>query len=392
MSREFSVGTSKLVRQIQFIDGVEWIARLRMPPMPDQDNKEISADSKAGRERRRALLDMQSELATMDFVRQNTTIPIPNVYGYDLDENPVGCPFIFMEYIHDNTAEEVSRTYPGEHEGIPAQFEDKFWRQCAKIMVQLASIRLPKIRSIMRDSAGSESFVVGPLVDTLSGPYNSTAEFYADYPLALSKSLEEGELPISGQEELVHAFRSLAASFLPPTTQTPQSLAEGFGLLNYDLGPNNIIVDRDFNVLAVIDWDSVVMVPDAALYRFPYFMGVDCASPGVVDTRPAVIKRLERGQRFAEVAEAVGQEQAGDDHEEAKKLGTFLPQKANFFCNESIACRSLAFVKMKQDWVNHSWIQGLRWLKEHDEAEVVQFCYQAALVPPGQEGDIDEIP
>lgn len=69
MSREFSVGTSKLVRQIQFIDGVEWIARLRMPPMPDQDNKEISADSKAGRERRRALLDMQSELATMDFVR-----------------------------------------------------------------------------------------------------------------------------------------------------------------------------------------------------------------------------------------------------------------------------------------------------------------------------------
>ncbi|KAL8640806.1 MAG: hypothetical protein Q9228_002320 [Teloschistes exilis] len=221
---------------------------------------------------------------------QNTTIPIPEVYGHDLNENAIGCPFIFMKYIHGNTAEEVSRTYPGEHEGIPSQFEDKFWRQYAKIMIQLASIRLLKIGSIVQNSDGLGSFVVGPLVDTGSGPYDSAAKFYADYPLTRGKSLQEGELRVSGQEELVYSFRSLAASFLPPTTQTRQSLAEGFGLSNYDLGPNNIIVDRDFNALAVIDWDSVIAVPDAALYRFPYFMGVDCAIAGVVGMHPAVTK------------------------------------------------------------------------------------------------------
>jgi len=51
------------------------------------------------------------------------------------DQNPVGCPFSIIEYIHGNTAEDVSRTYPGQHEGIPAPFEEKFWRQLAKIMV-----------------------------------------------------------------------------------------------------------------------------------------------------------------------------------------------------------------------------------------------------------------
>lgn len=50
-------------------------------------------------------------------------------------------------------------------------------------MVQLASIRVSKIGSIIRNEADPESFVVGPLVETGSGPYDSAAEFYAGYPL-----------------------------------------------------------------------------------------------------------------------------------------------------------------------------------------------------------------
>jgi hypothetical protein len=35
LSREFSVGNFNLVRNLEFEDGVSWIARLRMPSMPD---------------------------------------------------------------------------------------------------------------------------------------------------------------------------------------------------------------------------------------------------------------------------------------------------------------------------------------------------------------------
>ncbi|KAI1123476.1 hypothetical protein F5Y10DRAFT_280901 [Nemania abortiva] len=294
---------SNLVRKIRFDDDVEWIGSWIATPTA----------------RERMLLDMQSELATMEFPfhNQNTEIPIPRVYAYDLnDQNTVGCPFSIIEYVDGNTAEEVSRTYPGEHEGIPAQFEEKFWRQVAKIM----------------------------LVETGSGPYNSAAEFYADYPLAL--------------------------------TLVGDGSAEGFGLANYDLNPNNFLVDREFNVLAVIDWDSVVSGPDAALYRFPFLMGVSCAVPGVVDTHPAVMKREQLGRRFAKVVEEVGQDKAGNDCEGANKWPTHLLAKSGFFSKEAVAFRSLIYVKMRQDCVNNTWLQGLKWLSEHNEVQVAQFYHR----------------
>jgi hypothetical protein len=267
----------------------------------------------------------------------------------------------------------VSQSYPGVHEGIPAQFEEKFWRQLAKIMVRLASIRLPRIGSIVRDEADPDSFVIGPLIETGSGPYDSAAEFYADYPLALNRNLRKGEQFIGGQEELVQASRSLAASFLAPA-RSGNSLTKGFGLANYDLNPNNVLVDGDFNVLAVIDWDSTVAVPDAALYRFPFLMGVSCAVPGVIDTHPAVMKRQRLGRRFAGVVEAVAQELGRINCEDKNKPWTFLFTRSGFYSKEAIAFRALVHVKMRQDWVNRTWLEGLKWLSTHDEAEVTQFC------------------
>jgi hypothetical protein len=82
-----------------------------------------------------------------------------------------------MDYVYDNTAKELSCLYNCEQEDAPAQFEESFWHRIAKIMVQLASIRVPKMGPIVRGSSGA--FVVGLLVETGSGPYGSTAKFYA---------------------------------------------------------------------------------------------------------------------------------------------------------------------------------------------------------------------
>lgn len=57
MSAEFSVGNDNLVRNIKFDDGVEWIARFRMPALSDGGSASTSR------------LEMQSELDTMEFVR-----------------------------------------------------------------------------------------------------------------------------------------------------------------------------------------------------------------------------------------------------------------------------------------------------------------------------------
>ena len=52
-------------------------------------------------------------------------------------------------------------------------------------MSQLASIRMPKIGAIFRDTSDPAKIVVGPLVETGSGPYASSAEFYSQYPVSL---------------------------------------------------------------------------------------------------------------------------------------------------------------------------------------------------------------
>ena len=167
------------------------------------------------------------------------------------------------------------------------------------------------------------------------------------------------ERVIRGQTELVQEFQAIAKSF---GGQTPQ---KRFGLAHYDLNANNILVDQSFNILAIIDWDSVIAVPDAALYRVPFLLGTDCPVPGVIETHAAVNKRLQLCQHFIAAVEEVGDE--NDDHE-----GLVFTQKS-FFSKEAVAFRSLLAVRMNQDWVNGEWIQGLQWSSKKSDADVAQF-------------------
>ena len=230
-------------------------------------------------------------------------------------------------------------------------------------MIQLGSVRLPKIGSIFRNSSGGGSFIVGPLIETDSGPYNTSTEFYKEYPIALGKSLEEG---IEGQSEVLEAFSSLAEGF------TAQE-RDDFGLVNYDLNPNNFLVDREFNVLAVIDWDYVVSAPDAALFRLPFLMGISGAVPGIVDEHPLVRKRQELCRQFVEVVEAVSQERRAIHGSGTNARFSLAFSKKGFFTKEAVALRSFTYVQMGQDFVNEEWLKGLRWLSEHSEAEVSEF-------------------
>jgi aminoglycoside phosphotransferase (APT) family kinase protein len=71
--------------EIQFEDGISWLARIRRvnatsPP----------ADLQA--------YIMRSEVATLQFLRSKTKVPVAEVYDYNLDEkNPIGVEYILME-------------------------------------------------------------------------------------------------------------------------------------------------------------------------------------------------------------------------------------------------------------------------------------------------------
>ncbi|ATY63939.1 hypothetical protein CCM_04382 [Cordyceps militaris CM01] len=361
MSAEFTVGRHHMVRKLRFEDGVEWVARLRMPPI--WGDKEPSSHALS--------IALSSELATMAFVRQNTDIRVPEVHGFNLDiDNRVGSVFVLLEYIPGSTAEAVSRLYsPGADEGsIPPQFRDKFWGQLAGIMARLAAVRLPKIGSIYRESSNLGAFATGPIAETLSGPYGSAAAFYRDFPQRLARRPANGSAAVDGQVAVLHGFaRVAAASFASETDEEEEEESRGgFGLANYGLDLNKVLVDAEFNILTVLDWGSVVALPEAALHRLPRSMGIDAAIPGQGEALEAVRNRWERGHRFAEAVER----QAVQDQGESV---VFPFTAAGFYAREAVAFRALVEIRSKQGRVNDEWVKGLNWLAEHGDEELAQF-------------------
>jgi hypothetical protein len=85
------------------------------------------------------------------------------------------------------------------------------------------------------------------------GPFDTAADFYSAYPIALAKS-QYGDIWEDGAHgQVVKSFQRAVQEL-----KDDQAPAHGFGLANYDLGAHNYIVDTEFNSLAVIDWDSVL--------------------------------------------------------------------------------------------------------------------------------------
>lgn len=130
---------------------------------------------------------------------------------------------------------------------------------------------------------------------------------------------------------------------------------------------------RELNVIAVIDWGSVVAVPDAALYCIPDLMWIDCPAPGIVETHPAVMEQLQRCRRFVEVVVVVGCEKARKNNEDSSKRSMYLFTKEELFSTEAVAFHSLLAVQMRQDWVYDNWVRSLQSLSEHNEMELAQF-------------------
>lgn len=307
---------------------------------------------------------------------------MPEVYGFDLDiDNEVGCVFVLMEYIPGSTADDLSQRYFGSVDHhmsmtfIPPQFQDKFWRQLADVMARLAAVRLPKIGSIYRESTNPGAFAAGPIAETLSGPYDTAAAFYRDFPAR-----------VGGKPELIQAFARAAATFRPDADAEAEEAEEeeesrggGFGLANYNLNPNNILVDAEFSILAIIDWSAVVALPEAALHRLPQHMGFDVAIPGVqcVADVDAARRGWNRGRRFAETAERQVREAEGEGGRKGVELFPFTA--AGFYARETVAFRALVELWKKQGhrvdrWSRSAiWAERLVWLAEHSDEELAAF-------------------
>ncbi|KAI9814502.1 MAG: hypothetical protein M1826_002249 [Phylliscum demangeonii] len=284
--------------------------------------------------------------------REHSSIPIPAVHTYaSRKDSVIGMSYMLMDYVDGETADTLSEQFSDGYEGIPPPFAEHFMRQMAKIMVELASLRFPKIGGLVKDGA---SVRVGPMSETGAGPYDSPLDFYRDHPLAVARCLDPDQ-DISRPHPLVEACRQLMVS-------TAASQPD-YGLMFADLGPNNVIVDRAFNIKAVIDWDPVFTAPDPVLHRVPFLMGMACPPPGKEPSHPDVPVRARMARQFSLIVHQVAHDSRTREHPARLNVAGFHSRGALWAC-------ALTYYQFRQDFVRDWWLQALSWLSCHSDEDV----------------------
>ncbi|KAI9719498.1 MAG: hypothetical protein M1828_006205 [Chrysothrix sp. TS-e1954] len=286
----FSCGYRNVVRHVVFDDGQEWVARLRMPRpsgATGQDDKLADAEI------------MEVEVATMRFLRLHTSIPVPRVHDFSFtNTNSIGAPYILLDYIPGTAADELRDQRDCELQTYGTKEQDrKFREQLAKFQVELASCKFDKIGSIRQSKSNPKAFEIGADVEIGKGPWTSSIEYYKDRAEYSLEHCREVKYCRWDPEKELHKERSFLLPVLfrdlMPKLEDKVANKGPFGLANSDYGANNVLVDTDFNIIALIDFDCVMAAPIEQVAQFPSLTCLEPDTPYVVQTEPAVLERME---------------------------------------------------------------------------------------------------
>lgn len=231
----------------------------------------------------------------MRCIAAQTTIPVPKVYhSGTAAENPTGLgPFIIMDYIeHDTTMSEAMNDpalEPDEgHVLDPNISEQKLelcYSQMANILLQLSTIKFPRIGSLVEEKNGHFSVSGRPITDNMnslleftglttlspSRPYSTSKEWYsalADMHLAQltfqHNNAVDDEDDARDKYVARQLFRQLASEgrlTSDAELEEGHDDAESFLLFSLDLRPSNVLIDKDLRVVGVIDWEFAYAAP-----------------------------------------------------------------------------------------------------------------------------------
>lgn len=196
--------------------------------------------------------------------------PYPEVYFYDVNsDNALGAAFIVMDYL-DGFPIPYHRDLQFDHNY--EILEHKIVKQICRIAHQLYSMRFKAIGGIY--ASQDKKVIIGPKSadnGRTTKPFPTAKDYYHaltnDYWnnavskfLATSAEISESwtwDSATKLEKELFTAnFHLQCLSTLDFST-----LNNDFCLQHHDLSLRNILVDKKFNIVGVIDWDEASTIP-----------------------------------------------------------------------------------------------------------------------------------
>ncbi|KAH8729212.1 phosphotransferase family protein [Ilyonectria robusta] len=243
------------------------------------------------------------EVATMRYVAAHTTIPVPYIYHYGTAaENPTGLgSFIIMDYIdhHQNMSRALLDPERGIDErpvlnpNITNEKLEVLYGQMANILLQLSTLKFPRIGSLIEKKAeGSISANGRPLIANMndivvhtntpanilpSQTYASAGEWYSALgDMHLAQLVFQHNDVVEDKEDACdkyvarQLFRNLAAK--GRLVPEPSKSDGEFRLFSEDFRPANVLLDKDLQVVGVIDWEFAYAAPSQCSFDPPWWL------------------------------------------------------------------------------------------------------------------------
>lgn len=226
---------------IIFEDGVKWLARIpRVTEFSDVPTQLIE-------------YLVESEYATLKFV-ETLDIPTPRAHGFGLASDPkndVGVSYIL---------EDAMPGQPFKPHQATANKKARVYSQYADILIELSRHLLKQACSLLFKEDG---IVPGPIASdrTISlaqhGPYATTLDYFKSIANHQVDLIADGQLHPDIPKEAFLLYHLLASRAAPALDKGPG----GFFLKHVDDKGDHILVDTDFNITAVIDWQFARSTP-----------------------------------------------------------------------------------------------------------------------------------
>ncbi|KAI0190167.1 hypothetical protein EV127DRAFT_365470 [Xylaria flabelliformis] len=234
------------------------IARVRLPRHPNIPVTVTEEDE---------AYTIACEVATMEFIRQRlSAVSLPHVYAYEGVGSQlatyVGAPYMLLEGFYGNTLRDLlfqscmlKQTTTQEH--IVAQW--------TKVQAELATLAYSQIGSIFSISELGEP-IIGKLAIASTGELEEPGPFSraADYFTSLGNAATNNTTIRLGAFVFLDVVKT---TDLFKNTGTEGS----FPFNHMDLGTQNILVDKNFNFIAIIDWEFAQTAPWQVIhYPMPF--------------------------------------------------------------------------------------------------------------------------
>jgi aminoglycoside phosphotransferase (APT) family kinase protein len=269
--KAIDIGKSNVVFRLRMPDATLWVARLRNPLV----QKSVIADKALREQYQRNLLE--SEIATMVYIKRKTKIPVPEIYTYALDrKSTLGTPYIIMECIN-------GRPYPHPFDERNVMTDNdiiKVHNELVSATAQLASLSFDKIGMLRFDKSEPDGIRIDSIVDRKGrsyGPFSNSKEFF----VTRARIVHDGEKNAkASMDQLETALLHMQAA---QHAAHPDFMKGPFPIKHNDLHWQNVLFNSKCESVGIIDWEWAHTVPVESCTVLPFnlasYVRPKCAHP-----------------------------------------------------------------------------------------------------------------